>query len=464
MNILTPAAMSYKNLKKQNELLAKLQIIKSYKQSSKSKKDIAKIYNCHRNTVGNIIIKFNTLIPKRNQNTLLNSTNDINNIVNLMKPILDVSSKPKTRHPKQATIQQENKIIDIFKNYLKVGPKRMRRHLKRAYHGPGNINKKVPVLEKSLSELSLPQIIGIYKRNKLKLKKRHSANGNVKHLYDYKKIAAFEYMHLDTKHILDLKALPSDIYQKFQLNKNLPIYEWNLIDAKSRFRFIAYSHNLASEFGYKFLVSTIQYIRGIFSNYDLRMNILTDNGTEFYGGSKTKEGKWNKVLDILNSKIQSYEPGHDIRKNLIERSHKSDDEEFYIPRGGFITDKKSFLIEAKKYSYYWNAERPHSGIGMDDRTPLEVLIDSGLVKPQRLLNYPTIIFEDNIFALSDITNVVELKSYLINYFNSKKKKNIGQKKIENLKYKFPFIEQFAQKVLTPYLRFFKQYEQKILRL
>ena len=447
MDIITPATMSYKNLKKENELLAKLQIVKLFKIKKISKVAIAKSFECHRNTVTNIIKDFEH-IPKSDQKILLTQTNNIETIKNLMGSLNSKSTRPIGRHPKQATVEQETKIVDIFNNYLSVGYKRMKRHIDRSFGRPGNNHRKVSSLERSLTKLSLAQIKGIYKRNNLQIKKRRSVNGEVRHIYDYSAIAAFEYMHIDTKHILDQGALPSEIYEKFQLNDELPIYEWNIMDAKSRFRFIAYSHNLSSEFGFKLLVSTIQYIRGLFSNYDLHINILTDSGTEFYGGSIRKEEKWNKVLNVMNASIESYEIGNDIRKNLIERSHKSDDEDFYISRGQFIHDRRSFLKEARGYQYYWNAQRSHNGIDMNDRTPLEVLADSGLISPHRLLNYPTMILEEDVPILSDITNVVELKAHLEENYELVAK--FDQKKIRNLILKFPFLSKSAQNVLTHY--------------
>lgn len=456
MKILTSEPMTYKSQKRENEILTKLRIIKYSVNDKVSHMQISQSFGCHRNTIDTIVKNFNKYISPSLQKILLQST-DINKITEIINPILDKSTKPK-RHPKQASKEQEIKIIDIFNNYLSVGPKRMRRHINHAYNKPGNNHNKVTALEKSLTKISLAQFKGVYKRNNLRIKKKRTVNGESKHIYDYKQIAAFEYMHIDTKHILDQGALPPEIYKKFLLNDELPIYEWNIMDAKSRFRFIAYSHNLSSEFGFKLLVSTIQYIRGLFNNHDLHINILTDGGVEFYRGSIRKEAEWNKILNLANAHIESYELGNDIRKNLIERSHKSDDEELFVPRGPFIHDKQSFLKEARDYLYYWNSQRPHSGIEMYDRTPLEVLQDSGLVAPHRLLSYPTMILEDDIHILSDITNTLELKSHLKDKLNPNEE--ISQKILANLKLRFSTLQYFlpinAQNVLTPYL-FEKKY-------
>ncbi len=63
-------------------------------------------------------------------------------------------------------------------------------------------------------------------------------------LYNYKKISPFEYLHYDVKHILDKGALPPDIYEKFDLTEDLPIYQRTIIEVKTRWRFLAYSNKI----------------------------------------------------------------------------------------------------------------------------------------------------------------------------------------------------------------------------
>jgi len=119
---------------------------------------------------------------------------------------------------------------------------------------------------------------------------------------------------------------------------------------------MAYSHNLNSEFGLRYLLFVIQFIRAKLSNYGEKILIGADNGVEFCSSSERKETKWNDLLRVLNAEFYSYEPGRDIRKNLIERSHRTDDEEFFIPRGEFINDEGDFLEEARAYAFYFNAQ------------------------------------------------------------------------------------------------------------
>jgi hypothetical protein len=48
------------------------------------------------------------------------------------------------------------------------------------------------------------------------------------------------------KHIEDQGALPEEIYKKFQSNAEIPKYQRTIIDAKTRWRFLAYSNSINS--------------------------------------------------------------------------------------------------------------------------------------------------------------------------------------------------------------------------
>ena len=86
----------------------------------------------------------------------------------------------------------------------------------------------------------------------------------------------------------------------------------------------------------------------------------TDGGVEFFSGSEEKQRGWNSLLLELDTDIDCYNPNWDIRKNLIERFHRSDDEEFLIPFGAQWKTKKDFILQATEYSDYWNTKRSHS--------------------------------------------------------------------------------------------------------
>lgn len=448
MYILTPEPMSYKQQKKINESLVKLKIIKQYYGGHKMK-EIARAYSCGRNTVGRIIKAFRTKISSEDRGKLLNEVMDRKQIEELMKPLKSKSTRPKSRHPLSASVAQEKRVTELFYKRGKIGPKRMQTYLQRCF-GLKASTQKICTLDSSLSELTLSQLKGIYKRRDLKANKKKTKSGERRAIHDYSELSAFEYLYMDTKTITDQGALPEETYDKFKSNKDLPLYEWNILDAKSRMRFIAYSRRLSADLGYKYLFTTIMYIRGAINNKDKQIKVLTDNGKEFCGGSEEKEALWNSRLSYLNTSLETYNVGHDIRKNLIERSHKSDDEEFFVPRGPYIEDKETFLEEARSYQSYWNTERYHSGKGMENRTPLEVLQDCELFGARRLIKYPTLILEDNWSLLSQILGPLELKDEISQYKAQGELQSIDEATLRDIAVRISGINQNAPNVLTQY--------------
>ncbi|MEO0100670.1 MAG: integrase, partial [candidate division WOR-3 bacterium] len=78
----------------------------------------------------------------------------------------------------------------------------------------------------------------------------------------------------------------------------------------------------------------------------------------------------------------------------VERSHKTDDEEFYIPLIPTFKNCSHFLKEAQKWQIYYNTKRPHFGYGMNNLTPLEKLKSLGLTHlNENFANFPVIILD-----------------------------------------------------------------------
>jgi len=78
----------------------------------------------------------------------------------------------------------------------------------------------------------------------------------------------------------------------------------------------------------------------------------------------------------------------------VERSHKTDDEEFYIPLLSSINSERKLLQYAAKWIYWYNVKRPHFGKGMDGRSPFEKLKDLGYNLPEEFALLPPIILDD----------------------------------------------------------------------
>ena len=123
-----------------------------------------------------------------------------------------------------------------------------------------------------------------------------------------------------------------------------------------------------------------------------------------------------------------------------------------MPRGEFIKNKKTFLKEAVNYSHYFNCQRPHSGICMNNRTPLEVLRDSGITALQAFTQFPTLLLEDDIGMVLQSTMPIKLLKTLHNTPSSRGKLQSGcQKFIKTLESRNLLANKNAQNVLTHYL-------------
>lgn len=443
METIPKEPMSYKQYKKENELVTKLRLIRRVILDGWTRKETAEAFSCHRNTVSYLVKDFEAKISSEVQEELLTDKVTIDKIVGLMKAMEDTSTRPLS-HPREASEDQRKQIKKIFEELkVKVGVKRMKTILGRKYHDSAEAEKQ------TLTTLGIRQLRTIYRKEGLEKEKAKATNGSYHPLYDYEQLACFERMHFDTKHILDKKALPKTVYEYFSDNqKEIPRYEWNLIDAKSRFRFLAYSYDINATFGLYFLLFSLGCIRTLTNNWDISITIGQDNGSEFCSGSQKKAIDWNSMLKPLNASIYQYNPYWDIRKNLIERSHRTDDEELFIPRGEFIHTKEDFLKETTNYKTYWNTKRSHSGKGMNGRTPLEVLLQTKLIGAMMLDRIPVLILDKHIYTLQECVTPLLFAGDIARE-EEKTKFPVDQKKLYDLKTKYLFTHD-AQNVLTYY--------------
>jgi hypothetical protein len=394
--------MSYKeNCKAEGEIMTKFKIARMYFAGAKKQIEISQYLNCHQNTINNIIkdckqIKSNNEVWDYLNNSKLHISND--KLLELFSFLKHDSRRPKSHKLSIVKDSEAEKlIIDKFetKNY---GVKRLFKHLKRQKY-----DQKI---------YSLGKIKGVYKRKGFKTKKIRSANGERRPLYDYDEIEAFEFLQYDTKDILDMHAIPTDIYEKFQKSGQLPKIQWTIIDAKTKTRFLAWSYNRSSFFGFKFLEFTLNWLRA--HNVQGRINIQMDMGAEFYSGSKRKQKEWNRYFKKYNCHVYDTE-GVKWKQNIVERSHRIDDEEFYCPRGDKINNKTDFMVEGQFWIKYYN-HRPSESIGLNGISPKEKLEELGVLNAEKICNFPCLILNDffqpfvHFFNFVDKREILERKS------------------------------------------------------
>jgi len=389
--------MPYKqNCKVEGEVITKFKIAKLYFAHNKKQRDIAHRLNCHYNTVGGIIKKCKQFWSQEVSEYLLGQTKLSESQLEVFNFLKSSSRRPKTN---RRCLQGENEqtILSLHEN-ASYGPKRMFKHLKRQGYDTNAL-------------YTLAKIKGVYKRNGLRAKKTRTANGNRRPLYAYDKIAAFEQLQYDTKVIADQKALPKEIYAKFKHFHELPKYQWTIVDAKTKVRFLAWSYSLSSFFGFKFLEFVICWLRA--HNVQTKIHIQVDGGTEFCSGSQRKLKGWNDGL--FHYGVEVFDTaGVKWKQNLIERTHKTDDEEFYCPRGEFINNKSDFLVEGQNWIIYHN-NRLNDGIGLNGITPKEKLSQLGYYNGNDICNFPCLILEDYFLSFKSIFNAQKSQNVLTHY-------------------------------------------------
>jgi len=360
--------MNYKTyLKNNEEITIKLRIIKHRIVDKEAIKSISHRYSMHRNSVRNIINSYEqwaSIELKNMINSKISLTSD--NLGKLCLFLKWKSRKPLS-HSKQANEVEEKQIIDWYEK-TKVWPKRLRNNLKQRWE---------------LWPLTLAKIRGVYKRKWFKIRKVRTCNWETRSLYNYEEIWAFDDWHYDTKILADAKSLPSPIYENLKHNEHLPLYEWNIMFVWCRVRFTAYSRWKSATFWLQFLVLVLSHLRYNWITGYIHMH--TDWWAEFFSNSDTKKEK----------DIDCYNPNWDIRKNLIERSHRSDDEEFLIPFGDIMTTKDKFMSHAQN---------------MKNMTPKQKLLDLWIHNADKILDLKT----DRKTSIDLVTKYPHLKIYAQN--------------------------------------------------
>jgi len=434
--------MSYKSYYKKGEiLLARIQVIQQRIYGERKIGDIATSFSMHRNSVRNIVNIYNSLAPPEFREKIFSWSHfSLKEITSSCQFLLPVSRKPKF-HSKQASLLEETKILSDFQN-IKVWAKKLKMILSR---------------KEEIWNLTIWKIRWIYKRNHLRVQKVRTKNGEIRSLYNYQTIGAFEDMHYDTKILADQKSLPASVYENLKHNEHLPIYEWNIIDVATRMRFMGYSRWKNATFGLQFLIFVLSHIRfcGILTTEQWwhMIRIHTDWWVEFFRGSEKKQKEWNDILTLFDADIDCYNPNWDIRKNLIERSHRSDDEEFLIPFGATWKTKDNFMLQAREYSEYWNTKRSHSWHGMEWRTPKEQLEKRWLPKWQvsRILDFPVLHLDESFYLLQEHFQYYRIQQELRNVTKNPLWREDRKGIIDFItQYPEKYLQVYAQNVLTYY--------------
>ncbi len=201
----------------------------------------------------------------------------------------------------------------------------------------------------------------------------------------------FRLFQVDTKDIADKKTLGTERVTHL-FRAHLPRYQWTALEGRSRLRFLAYSHELHRTNGLAFLVLVLMWLRGF--GVEEEVEFQTDWGQEF-GGDNPEQVRQlsDRFLAPLGGRLCRYPKGRKGYNGRVERSHRTDDEEFYAPCLLSIPDEETLLRWGQRWEYVYNVQRPHQGAGMDGQPPLTVLQRLGYEGDEGIACFPTILLD-----------------------------------------------------------------------
>lgn len=231
-------------------------------------------------------------------------------------------------HPRKTTQETVDKILELRIEY-KLGSLRIKYYLER-YH------------DIRISESTVTRVLKAHKLNKLP----KSAAKRTIHTKRYSKKVPGHHIQVDVK-FLNLKN---------KQGKTIRRYQYTAIDDATRIRALKIypKHNQEC---------AISFINYVIKRFPFRINtVRTDRGHEF-------QVRFHCHVEDLGMMHVYIKPGTPQLNGKVERSHRTDDEEFYQ----LLTykDDVDLLAKLEAWEYYYNYDRPHISHG--GQTPYEVM-------------------------------------------------------------------------------------------
>ena len=285
----------------------------------------------------------------------------------------DSSHRPRSKHPRFIEEDKEQMIIH-YRKKTNLGKRRLRYF----------IFEKEGV---TIPESTIGKVVKRAHLARTRRKRVRRSRGSPS--YDMASLFPFQEMQVDLKEILDKETLPQEVYHHLEAS-GLPLYQWTAIDVVTRIRFLSFSYKKDWFCGKAFCQLVIWWIRSFGFSYPLHMQ--SDGGVEFAasapGSFKRNLKKVFKPLGVSRSIIRK---GHPEDNAFVERSHQTDDQEFYIPYLPMIKSEKDLIRRGTWWQKIYNLNRPHQGLG--NLTPHEKLTSLGYVTGQEICLFPTLILD-----------------------------------------------------------------------
>jgi len=292
--------------------------------------------------------------------------------------LCELSRRPKSS-PRLVSPDIEQMVVDARKT-THYGRKRLSLYLWRTQH----------------LQLSAHTIRHILRRQGFHRQKRARKVFYPAH-WAWEQTGPFSLVQVDVKDILDKHTLGTDLWQHLRTT-HLPRYQWTFCDATTRLRFLCYSRCLNRTNGIAFFLLLMTYLRSLGLTTPVAWQ--TDWGEEFGGSNSTMLARLQqKYFSPLNARLVKIPMGRKEYNGRVERSHRTDDEEFYLPLLLSISNEEDLLRYATAWVHYYNVHRPHSGHHMDGATPLERLHKLSYTRITRYNLFPPLILDDIAFSI-----------------------------------------------------------------
>ena len=302
-------------------------------------------------------------------------------------------------------------IIKRFKELKKEGLKDLSRRPKKSP------NKTPPHLELAIASVrkktgyGRDRIVRVLKEKGIEVKpstvryvlKRYGLQGRYKRskyrkrqrFYDFDALYPLSHFEVDLKEIYDTGTLSEECISHAS-KVNIPPYQWTAIDVKTRLRFLSYSYEKSFTNGLIFMLSLIYFLRALGIDYEITLK--KDNGEEFKEKSVDKLDYLNRMIfKPLNAKLIHIPKGRKEYNAFVERSHQTDDNEFYIPQLELCKDLKEFLFRAIRWQWVYNTIRFHSSL---NTTPYKKLLEYYKL-PKKIALFPVMIL-DKMLNILDV--------------------------------------------------------------
>jgi hypothetical protein len=135
------------------------------------------------------------------------------------------------------------------------------------------------------------------------------------------------------------------------------------------------------------------FLRSMWISHHL--NFQADNWpADFCWWSKRKEEEWNNILKILNCSFKSIPAWKKYLQWVVERSHRTDDEELYRPFLERMSSLQNFMYHSQKYIHTYNNFRQSWGIWMNWLAPIAKLNESHILHSSKFNSFPVFLLED----------------------------------------------------------------------